>query len=85
MLKLYEIQTISISEFLKEEIVNREGNGEFDLSYCLYQILKVKKQSYLFDGIKIEKMENVFQYEVQKEENIEKIEMNDFRIEVNIL
>lgn len=30
-------------------------------------------------------MENVFQYEVQKEENIEKIEMNDFRIEVNIL
>lgn len=55
MLKLYEIQTISISEFLKEEIVNREGNGEFDLSYCLYQILKVKKQSYLFDGIKIEK------------------------------
>lgn len=84
MLKLYEIQTISISEFLKEEIVNREGNGEFDLSYCLYQILKVKKQCYLFDGIKIEKMENVFQYEVRNKENIEKIEINDFRIEVNI-
>ena len=42
LLKLFEIEEISISEFLKEEVINETCNGEFDLSYCLYQILKQK-------------------------------------------
>ncbi len=84
MLKLFEVETISISEFLKEEAVNETCNGEFDLSYCLYQILKEKRHSFSFDGIRIEKTDNVFRYEIREEEKEtrEEIEMSDIKIVV---
>ena len=80
LLKLFEIAMISISEFLEEESVNETCNGEFDLSYCLYQILKQKKRNFNFDGIKIEKLEETFQVCMENEGIKEKIEMNDMKI-----
>ncbi len=80
LLKLYEIQNISISEFLQEEAVNENCNGEFDLSYCLYIILKQKKRKFDFDGIKIEKLDTVFKFCTQSEDMKEEIEINDMKI-----
>ena len=84
MLKLFEVETISISEFLKEEAVNETCNGEFDLSYCLYKIVKEKRRSFSFDGIRIEKTDHVFRYEIREEEKEtqEEIEMSEVRIVV---
>ncbi len=82
MLKLYEIETISISEFFKEEAVNETCNGEFDLSYCLYKILKEKGSTFSFDTIKIEKLNDTFKYCIEKDELKETIEMNDLKFTV---
>lgn len=80
LLKLFEVENISISEFLKEESVNETCNGEFDLSYCLYNILQEKKRKFIFDTIKIEKLDTVFKYCVEYNELKETIEMNDMRL-----
>ena len=79
ILKLFEVETISISEFLKEELVSQNCNGEFDLSYCLYRILIEKRKTYTYDTLKIEKLENIFKYTTQKEELKETIEINDVK------
>ena len=80
LLKLFEIENISISEFLQEEAINETCNGEFDLSYCLYQILKQKGRKFDFDGIKIEKLNTVFKFCIQSENINEQIEINDMKI-----
>ena len=80
LLKLFEVENISISEFLKEESVNETCNGEFDLSYCLYNILQEKKRKFIFDTIKIEKLDTVFKYCLEYNELKETIEMNDRRL-----
>lgn len=80
LLKLFEIENISISEFLREEVVNETCNGEFDLSYCLYQILKQKGRKFEFDGIRIEKLDNIFKFCIENEENKDEIEINDMKI-----
>lgn len=82
MLKLYEIETISISEFLQEEAVNESGNGEFDLSYCLYQLLDIKEEKFDFDGFRVEKLEDIFKYSILKEEEKENIEINDIKFTI---
>lgn len=79
ILKLFEIETISISEFLKEEAVSENSNGEFDLSYCLYRILKEKRKTYIFDTIKIEKLDSIFTYSIENNELKETIEINDVK------
>ena len=79
MLKLFEIETISISEFLKEEAINENCNGEFDLSYCLYKILKENSKKFNFDTIEIEKLDTIFNYNIEKDEMKETIEMNDLK------
>ena len=80
LLKLFEIEEISISEFLKEEVINETCNGEFDLSYCLYQILKQKGRKFNFDGIKIEKTDRIFKICIENEKKREEIEINDMKI-----
>lgn len=84
MLKLFEIQTISIQEFLAEEAISQEGNGEFDLSYCLYELLIVKKRKFTFDRLSLEKTDTIFYYELpqEDEEKVEKIEMNDLKLAI---
>jgi len=80
LLKLFEIENISISEFLGEEAVNENCNGEFDLSYALYQILILKKRKFNFDGIKIERLNNSFKFCTQNEDMKEEIEISDMEI-----
>lgn len=82
MLKLFEVETISITEFLKEEAINENSNGEFDLSYCLYKILKEKGKNFIFDTIKIEKLEDIFKYCIEENELRETIEINDMKFVV---
>ena len=80
MLKLYEIEKISISEFLREEAVSETCNGEFDLSYCLYQILRQKGHKFTWDAIKLEKLDDIFLVCLEQGETKEEIEMNDMKI-----
>lgn len=82
ILKLFEIEKISISEFFKEEAVNETCNGEFDLSYCLYKILKEKGRRYPFDSIKIEKLDTIFKHCIEDGELKETIETNDVKFVV---
>lgn len=82
MLKLFEVGTISILEFLKEELVNENSNGEFDLSYCLYKILNEKGRTFTFDTLKIEKLNNIFKYCIEDKELKETIEINDIKFAV---
>ena len=85
MLKLFEVEMISISEFLQEETVNTSCNGEFDLSYCLYKILIEYGKSFCFDSIKIEKLDEIFSYCIDDGDIRDIVEMNDLEFEVVLI
>lgn len=85
LLKLFEVETISISEFLKEDSVNQNSNGEFDLSYCLYKIFIEQMRHFQFDVIKIEKLDEKFKYCAYNNELKETIEVSDIKFKCNLL
>ena len=83
MLKLYDLEEIDIKEWEKEENTEQiESNGEFDLAYCLKNISYYEPSFYGISKIKIEKTEENFEFEIEKEENIEKVEMTNFIFKV---
>lgn len=79
LLKLFEIETVSIAEFQREEAVNETCNGEFDLSYCLYQILNKKGRHFNIDGFKVEKTNQMIKFYLKKEDSQEEIEIDDMK------
>lgn len=82
MLKLFEVEMISISEFLQEESFSVSCNGEFDLSFCLYKILREYGESFDFDTIRIERLDRIFTYCVEDGDVREFVEMNDLEFVV---
>ncbi len=55
MLKLFEQQTIDIPEWRQESVKIHECSGEFDLSYCLYQISVERSDMYGIKQITVNK------------------------------
>lgn len=83
MLKLYDLKEIDIEEWKKEEKQNiLESNGEFDLSYCLRNISYDKPDFYGINKLTIEKIDENIEFEIEKQETVEKIEMTNFRFQI---
>lgn len=78
MLKLYDLKEINIQEWEKEKNENLlESNGEFDLSYCLKNISYDEPNFYEVNKIVIEKLDENLEFEIEKDNSIEKIEMTN--------
>ena len=92
MLKLYDYKTIDLEEWgQREDKEIPEANGEFDLSYCLYQMEMEHPDFYGIRSLSFEKTGEKFQTEVEEdveeyggmtEKKIRRIVMDDIRITV---
>ena len=92
MLKLYDYKTIDLEEWgQREDKEIPEANGEFDLSYCLYQMEMEHPDFYGIRSLSFEKTGEKFQTEVEEdveeyggmtEKKIRRIVMDDNRITV---
>ena len=60
-----------------------ECNGEFDLAFCLKNVSYKEPEFYGIQKIILEKTEEKVQFDIVKEDNIEKIEMTNFKFIVN--
>ena len=84
MLKLYDLGEIDVTEWKKEEDETLfECNGEFDLAFCLKNVSYKEPEFYGIQKIILEKTEEKVQFDIVKEDNIEKIEMTNFKFIVN--
>lgn len=85
MLKLYAIGSINIEEWEDENTNSEiEANGEFDLSYCLRMIKKESPNFYGVKKITIKRTDEKLEFEqfVLDEKDKAKVEMTNFKIEV---
>lgn len=92
MLKLYDYKTIDLEEWgQREDKEIPEANGEFDLSYCLYQMEMEHPDFYGIRSLSFEKTGEKFQTEVEEdveeyggmtEKKVRRIVMDDIRITV---
>lgn len=92
MLKLYDYKTIDLEEWgQREDKEIPEANGEFDLSYCLYQMEMEHPDFYGIQSLSFEKTGEKFQTEVEEdveeyggmtEKKVRRIVMDDIRITV---
>lgn len=92
MLKLYDYKTIDLEEWgQREDKEIPEANGEFDLSYCLYQMEMEHPYFYGIRSLSFEKTGEKFQTEVEEdveeyggmtEKKVRRIVMDDIRITV---
>ena len=92
MLKLYDYKTIDLEEWgQREDKEIPEANGEFDLSYCLYQMEMEHPDFYGIRSLSFEKTGEKFQTEVEEdveeyggmtEKKVRQIVMDDIRITV---
>jgi phage host-nuclease inhibitor protein Gam len=87
MLKLYEYEIIDIDQWkLMTEDISPEGNGEFDLSFCLYSIEKTSKNFYGIKSIRVTKSDDIYTFKTQtKSQDMlinETVQMNDLNFEV---
>lgn len=97
MLKLYATDGIDIEEWKKESLGNQtEANGEFDLSYCLQNLLNEDENLYNIKAIIVTKLDEKIEYtypttekteiediQLKNEEEItQKIEMTNLKFEV---
>ncbi|MGM0607188.1 MAG: hypothetical protein ACQESP_02090 [Candidatus Muiribacteriota bacterium] len=90
MLRLYETGEINLKKWKddKEDII-LNISGEFDISYCLFQIEKEKQDLYNIQKFKVSKKEDLlFDYEFELKENemkiSHKVTVNDYLIEVDL-
>lgn len=89
MLKLYATDGIDIEEWKNEKLGNQtEANGEFDLSYCLQNLLNYNKDLYHIKSILVKKLDEKIEYIYPKindgEEITQKIEMTNLKFEVKL-
>jgi hypothetical protein len=89
MLKLYAIDGIDIDEWKNENLGNQtEANGEFDLSYCLQNLLNEDENLYNISAIEVKKLDEKIEYiypKINEEEEIaQKIEMTNLKFEVKL-
>lgn len=92
MLKLYDYKMIDLEEWRRREDKEiPEANGEFDLSYCLYQMEMEHPDFYGIRSLSFEKTGEKFQTEVEEEveeysgmteKSVRRIVMDDIRITV---
>lgn len=88
MLKLFEEQEIDIKAWAEDENnIVHEANGEFDLAYCLSQMIGRKEGFYNVEKIDIDKSDKMFSYRttIDPDSGYEECTtMNDFRFEVKM-
>lgn len=88
MLKLFEEGEVDINLWGEDESnVVHEANGEFDLAYCLSELMDQKEHYYDVYRIKIGKTDEEFSHMEVIDQNTgyeERIIMNDFRFEVEM-
>ena len=89
MLKLYATDGIDIDEWKNENLGNQtEANGEFDLSYCLQNLLNEDENLYNISAIAVKKLDEKIEYiypKINEEEEIaQKIEMTNLKFEVKL-
>lgn len=78
MLKLYATDGIDIEEWKKESLGNQtEANGEFDLSYCLQNLLNEDENLYNIKAIIVTKLDEKIKYTYP---TTEKTEIEHFQL-----
>lgn len=84
-LKLYEFREINISEWKnsKDEI-STEPTGEFDLSFCLFELSANNKDFYYIDYIKVERLSDVIKINSTSEAGLY-LCIDNMRFEVKLL
>ena len=79
VLNLYAIQRVSVEDWERESDIIVNPMGEFELSWCLYEL---KERGHTLRSFTIERLDRTFSFEVRGENKTNKISMNDFKIEV---
>lgn len=92
MLKLYDYKKIDLEEWKQREDKEiPEANGEFDLSYCLYQMELEHPEFYGIQSLSFEKTGKKFQAEIEEdrkeqggmtEKSVKRIIMDEIRVTI---
>ncbi len=92
MLKLYDYKKIDLEEWKQREDKEiPEANGEFDLSYCLYQMELEHPEFYRIQSLSFEKTGKKFQAEIEEdrkeqggmtEKSVKRIIMDEIRVTI---